>query len=90
MIDTRKLAVISTGHVSKETAELFNSTHREKWPACGGPFNVFGWFMYIDPYADDTPDDLKIVFTYLDAQGFEYVLFDCDASCVTDLPLFEW
>ena len=85
-----KLAVLSTGHVSEETAHIFNSQIEESWPVCGGKYSKYGWFMGTHCDDPDVPADLQKVFDYLLSKGIFYVLFDCDVETTPDLPVYDW
>jgi hypothetical protein len=97
MAEIRKLLILSTGHVSKETADLLNG-HNSTWPCVGGPYSEHGWFVYcheeqgsLEVPRDFIPDDLFAVMTYArEKHGAHNVLLDCDGDRVDDLPYYEW
>lgn len=86
---TRRVAVLSTGHVSRQTLEMLDSTPHNQWPVYGGP-TPHGW--YVSTMVDDpqgVPAELAFALGWLQAKGFEYVQFDCDADPIKDLPAFN-
>lgn len=90
-LEKRTILVLSTGHVTKETARLLNSTKLEDWPCCGGPYAGYGWFVYAHDENDgQIPADLFAVMEFARANGCTNVLFDCDAEQVEGLPAYEW
>jgi hypothetical protein len=89
-VESAQIAIISTGHVSAETAHILNTQNERTWPVCGGNYDEYGWFMRVDSDDPDLPSDLREVFVRMESLGFKYVLFDCDAEEVSDLPMYEW
>ena len=91
-LEKRAILVVSTGHLTKETAEYLNDTPSAKWPFCGGPYADFGWFLYAhDENSDGSiPPDLYAVMQFAKANGCTNVLFDRDADQVEGLPFHEW
>ena len=93
--EIRRLVVISTSHVSDKTAKLLDYTKAHQWPCRGGPYREFGWFVYAQPEneragRDAVPDDLFAVMQWAQANGFDYILFDCDAEAVDELATYDW
>lgn len=91
------VAILSTAHVSKETAQLLNSSPCAKWPIHGGPCNETGWFMYChDENTGETtdqdyiPDDLFSLMTAVRKRGCDYILFDCDEEPNPDFHVYDW
>ena len=94
-LETRRFAVISTAHVSETTARRLDKTPPKEWPCLGGPYGEYGWFLYAHDenagvWPDVIPDELFTVMIWARKLGFDYVLFDCDADEVEDLPVFDW
>jgi hypothetical protein len=93
--EIRRFVVISTGHVSPETAAHLESTPSLDWPTIGGRYSEYGWFMYASDINDmpgdlAIPDDLFAVMTWARSQGVEHILFDRDADAIDGLPWFDW
>lgn len=89
-LEIRNFLIVSTAHVSEQTAKFLNNTPADEWPISGGPFSTYGWFMYTHDPELNTIEDLMPVFALARANGCNYVLFDCDASTVDQLPTFDW
>ncbi|SMH26461.1 hypothetical protein [Mesorhizobium australicum] len=94
-LETRRFVVISTAHVSEATAKRLDSIPPKHWPCLGGPYGEYGWFLYAhDENAgvgpDAIPDELFNVMIWARRQGFDCILFDCDADQVAELPTFDW
>jgi len=91
-LEIRSFLTISTAHVSEQTATLLDNTPEKDWPVSGGLFSTYGWFMYAhdEDCSGDIPSDLMAVFTFARSHGCNYVLFDCDADAVDNLPTYEW
>lgn len=45
-LETRRVVVISTGHIRRLTAAILDRTRPAKWPCAGGPYAGYGWFVY--------------------------------------------
>ncbi|MCG8273898.1 hypothetical protein MIC97_20650 [Aquamicrobium sp. NLF2-7] len=93
--DVRRYIVLSTSHVSEETARRLDNIPAGDWPCLGGPYGQYGWFLYAhDENAgigkDEIPADLFTVMTWTRKQGYDYLLLDCDGDEVEELPRFDW
>jgi hypothetical protein len=93
-MEKREILVLSTGHITKATAELLDGLPANQYPSTGGPYGDYGYFLYAydadHEYDDTMPDDLKAVLTFARAHGCVNVLLDCDADTVDGLPVFDW
>ena len=94
-LETRRFVVISTAHVSEITANRLNNTPATEWPCLGGSYGEYGWFLYAHDenagfWPDTIPDELFDVMIWARGRGFDYILFDCDADQVEELPAFDW
>jgi hypothetical protein len=83
---------ISTGHLSKATAEMLDATQVKKWPVAGlrGPF---GWLVFTHEDSleyRNPPTDLKACLAFARSRGIRWIKFDCDAETLPDLPTYEW
>lgn len=57
--ETRRVCVLSTGHLTAETLNLLNSTPMPEWPVAGGHL-PFGFYIYVhDDQDDEIPADLE-------------------------------
>ena len=89
---------LSSGHLSPETwAWLDAQTTDEKVRSLGLSAQVvlaggmrYGWFVYANEEpAEGIPADLDAVFRLVRQRGCEYVLLDCDAIPLEDLPILH-
>ncbi len=93
--EVRTVIVVSTAHLTAQTAHYLDNTPAKEWPCVGGPYGEYGWFVYAQEEnggagPDAIPDDLFGVMTWGRKQGFDYILFDRDANRVADLPGHDW
>lgn len=94
---TTTVPVISTCHITQETARLLDAAH-------GAPGDVpgimicaeygEGYFIRFDDGSclDEMPDDLVAIFHWLAKERFEagWVRLDADGDDLDDLPSYEW
>lgn len=90
----------SSGHLSPATwawldaafaaEELRDPRHHAAGPLAGGRTR-HGWFVWApeDAPAVAIPDDLAAVLRLARRRGAEYVLFDCDAAPIENLPVLH-
>lgn len=92
-LEIMKTLVLSTGHVSKETAEFLD--------ACGVagnflivtsvPFGDYGWLVPTCAAEEGgCPADLKVVLEFAARHDCTWVRLDCDGNRIDDLPSWEW
>lgn len=89
----QKILVLSTGHLSKETAEKFNSNQdNAHWPDNLGVPIPYGYLIpaEIETYEGDVAPEVKACAKYAHDQGAVFVRFDCDGPAVDGLETFEW
>lgn len=102
--DTRKLFVLSTGHLTKATAEE-HKTYRDDawlWPI---PYGYMTWMWDTDedsnpsgpagvpPLADPPPPELFPIIRHLRTLGADdgdYIRFDCDGETLRGLATYDW
>ncbi len=94
-LERRTFIVMSTAHLTEQTARHLDTTSVKDWPCIGGPYGQYGWFVYAHEEncgagPEPIPDDLFNVMTWARKQGVEYILFDCDAAVLDDLPSHHW
>lgn len=103
VIEIEKMLVLSTGHLSKKTADMLEAA-REESPAFNniewGPAFVRdeSWLFYVPPIAENgepddpegTPEDLARVFMCAREHGCMWVMLDCDGPQTEELPFHEW
>jgi hypothetical protein len=85
--------VISTCHVSKDTAARLDLGDRENdWTITAA--YEHGWLLYVQPeelIADlGMPEDLATVMAWGRRHKVQWIRMDCDAGAVHDLPQYDW
>jgi hypothetical protein len=92
-LEIRKILVLSTIHVTAETAAYLNNTDCQSWPKVGGPYSEYGWVMSAHPNDEldrELSEDLAAVFSFAQSKDCSMVLFDRDAEVVEGLKTYEW
>lgn len=101
-MEIRTLDVISTSHVSKETADWLNEQgeiaaayYQDRIePSIHIGATIYGWVIYADEEPENLrrhiPDDLIDVMKFVRAEGHEYVMLDRDGEVAEGLPTFDW
>ena len=89
----------SSGHLSPETwawldaqlsDDLLRDPAAEHAAQIAGGRTRYGWFVYAsEDLPEGVPPDLTAVLSRARARGAEYVLFDCDAAAIEDLPILH-
>ncbi len=79
----RKFLDLSTAHVTKETARLLDAK------LCYAVNTGTGWFIFVLPENPDVAD-LAAVFDLARKSDCDYVLMDCDADVLEELPSWDW
>ena len=95
----RRFLDCSSGHLSPETWSWLDTNLAEdvlREPAnritasLAGGRTRYGWFVYAPEDSDDAmPEDLRQICCSARKQGAEYVLLDCDALPMEDLPVLH-
>lgn len=97
-----RVLVISTGHVSEQTAKWLSaapSAAPERPPVMyweeGRCWRWIGWQVWVpDTREDDSSPaqyaDLSAVLDFARDLGCRWVRFDCDADVLPELPKFNW
>lgn len=94
----RSFLDLSSGHLLPETwAWLDAQTADEVVRSLGPSAQVvlaggmhYGWFIYADEEPGEAiPAELAAIFRLARLRGCEYVLFDCDAVPMEDLPILH-
>ncbi len=91
-IETFKTLVLSTGHVSKATAQRFEAGHNKPETIDGymTDWSSYGWVFYCHDNDETTPPELLQAAAFARARDCRYILFDCDGDLIDELPQFEW
>lgn len=85
-----KMMVMSTGHISKETAELLD---RDNVGVVVYPKAEYGWFIVVSDWWDieqTIPEDLKQCLAYAEKNGCDWLCLDYDAELYPDIPSYNW
>lgn len=97
-MEIHRMLVISTSHVSRETARLIDH-HVEQGvssASLGIPVTFgkgdYGWFVNVPEGELDwqCPSDLKDVLTFARCHKCEWIMFDRDADVLPYPPAFDW
>lgn len=79
-VETRRVLVLSTAHLSPETIRSLNETPPASWAVSGGVL-PFGYYVYAhDEAPEGVQADLMACLSFGRSNGFDYVQFDCDAE----------
>ncbi len=44
--EAHTFVVVSTAHLTAQTARHLDNTPAKEWPCVGGPYGDYGWFVY--------------------------------------------
>lgn len=95
---TRSFLDLSSGHLSAETWVWLDAQTTDEMVRSLGPSAQvvlasgmrYGWFVYANEEPEEgIPADLAAVFRLARQRGCDYVLFDCDAIPLEDLPILH-
>lgn len=90
-LETPKMLVLSTAHISESTNSMLTITDVGYWPISGGPYGDYGWFLNAgETTLKEVPDDLKACMQFARKNGCDYLLLDRDADTTEELPTYEW
>lgn len=89
MPEIRTFLTISTAHLPMETLETFNKPLKD-WP-CYGAQTEYGAFIWVGDFEnnDYLPESMHPALNKARELGCTFVLFDCDAEELDDLPTYE-
>lgn len=94
-LEIHKVLVLSTTHVSEETAAMIDAAAAGRdFPFAPEFSRNEGWMFYC--YKPDEvdlskrPADLVKVMEFARACGCQWVMFDRDGDTVDGLPIYEW
>lgn len=87
-----QVPVLSTGHVTRELAELLNNLGRSPAPWGQEVIDIEGgWLLYVGANeATDVPDVLKPLFAWTASLGYEWLRLDQDGGVIAGLPIYDW
>lgn len=86
---------LSTAHVSPETLKFLGEQAQDDSPVLiTYEKDVYGYFVLILPNDDlsrsDVPKDLLGIIHYAKEHDFNWIMFDCDALTLPDLPVYDY
>ncbi|WP_234053659.1 MULTISPECIES: hypothetical protein [unclassified Xanthobacter] len=85
----RQFLDLSIAHLSHETRDRLDLAAIGEWPVAGGRM-PYGFFIYAHEEPDDEiPNDVWACCVKARELGCEYILFDCDAAILADLPTYD-
>ena len=85
--------VLSTGHLSKATAQRFEDYKPGDRSCIDGhmtDWSIYGWIFYCWDNDETTPPELMQAAEYARSLDCKFIRFDCDGPTVSQLPTFEW
>lgn len=89
-----RMLTLSTAHISPETVKkLRNNPETDELCMTVYPKAGFGWYVYFSGLPQSTiarlPEDLKVCITAAQNMDCAVLCFDCDASPLAYLPVYE-
>ncbi|WP_304526879.1 hypothetical protein [Halomonas sp. I5-271120] len=84
-IESKTMAVISTSHIPEDEAEELTEAIRQD-AIHGAMQRADGWLLRTKRHISDLPA-ISHILGYLDAKGFDWVLFDKDADPCPELTI---
>lgn len=83
-----KVLEISTAHVSEDTAQWLS---QEDCSLIVYKKGEYGWIILVPEEEDKTtPQDLHQIFEVARNNGCDWVMLDCDAFTIENLPVYDW
>ena len=105
-LEIYRMLTLSTSHLTSETVNtldaVINGLSTSPMPVCYPKMDLYineayGYFMHIadeddidDEAEEKYPKDIKDVLAYARKHHCQWVMFDCDAEPVHELPTYEW
>lgn len=96
MPEIHKMLVMSTAHVSEETAKLIDEAYDRKHAWAPAFARAEGWLFYVGDenpvvkHGLDYPEEFAALFSFAMEQGCTWLMLDRDGDTVDNLPTFEW
>lgn len=85
-----KMMVMSTGHISKTTANLLTE---EAVGIIVYQKAEYGWFIVVTDWKDSEehiPEDLKECLSLAEKNDCDWLCLDCDGEIYSSLPVYNW
>ena len=98
-LEIHKTLVVSTAHLTKEVAEMYNAFGTEDEYPCDlmRPRWVRneGWMLYVPETITgldviNTPDCISDVIAVAIKNKCQWIMFDSDGPLIEGLPVFKW
>ena len=95
-MEISKMLTLSTGHITRDTANLLESLADEYEDIIGSPIiykkGDYGWFVHIPEELDEysIPYDLLQVLEFAKRHDCDWLCLDCDGQEIEFLPQYEW
>jgi hypothetical protein len=93
MVEIQSIMVLSTGHLTKTTAETLNADKSEALPWAPQLTWAYGWVWYVDSCTWDSvdfPPEFGAILKLALALDCLWVRFDADGPQIDELPFYEW
>lgn len=85
------MMIMSTGHISKETASLLDA---DSVGVVVYPKDGYGWFIVVTDWKDGDisiiPEDLRQCLSYAEENGCDWLCLDCGGTQYPDIPIYNW
>jgi hypothetical protein len=89
-MNTEKMLVLSTAHISEATKDVLDGEgiegviHYDK--------EGFGWWIFVSPgYKEvDMPADVMLLMITAEKNDCKWIMLDCDVPVDSTLPSFDW
>lgn len=90
-MEINKMLTVSTGHISKETAELLDKDNI--YGLVVYQKDEYGWFIFLseeDDYYAGIPDELLKLIKFAKDLGCSWLCLDRDGDVLEYLEVFDW
>lgn len=91
-----KTLQLSTYHISMNTKDWIDESLAGILPITIYEKSIYGWFILVPQIKEDAdrlsqiPNDLRGIIEYALKQDCTWVMLDCDADTIPELPTFDW
>ncbi|MGX5188168.1 DUF5983 family protein [Streptomyces avermitilis] len=87
--------ICSTSHITEETNHWLaeQAAHQDKVQGLVVyPKSSFGWMIPLTDglRAEDLPEDLQGIFQFATFKECSWIMLDCDAGLIDELPCYSW
>lgn len=90
-LEIEPMLTISTGHITKDTADAFDAKMGDDGIPAFFPKGDYGWFVFVpDQIEPECPADLASLLRFAKEKGCTWLVLDCDAEQVDGLPTYDW